>query len=671
MKRVTGCIVHPGVSVMEHTVVSCRILIPAALAGTILASAATAGAQPSPRPETQGADAADSVVIVTATRTPQQPRAIGASVSILTSRQIEAAQSVDVAELLRQVPSIGINRNGGTGALASVRIRGAEAEQTVVLIDGVKLNDPSQPGGGFNFANLLVGDLDRIEVLRGPQSTLYGSQAIGGVINLISREARNPLEASLIVETGELDTSSIKGSVRGRTDRASYGLSAGRFESSGISAAAAGTETDSYENTALHARGALALSEALELEGQVWWSSGDVGIDGFPAPAFALADTLERSRTDDLILDGGANLTLLDGRWRTRLSLNQTTTDRDSINPGLSVPVTFVARGRNDRLELQSVFDLSPRVQLVGGVEQETARLRTASPSPFDPDPVPDVAEAEIRAAYLQAQVAPLPWLVATLGVRHSDHDRFGGATNLRLTAAASLNGGNTVVRAALADGFKAPTLFQLYSDFGNRLLEPEEAVSGEIGIEQRLLDGLLVGSLTLFKRETTNQIDFIGCFGNPNPICVGRPFGTYDNVARSEAEGFEATVDFRPLPTLSLAATLSGLDARNAATGTPNFDRRLPRRANNTASLTAGWQPTGRLDLSASWSRVGDSFDNASNTARLAGYDLVTVRASYALTRRIRVFGRIENATDEVYQTSRGYGAQPRQISAGLHASF
>jgi vitamin B12 transporter len=669
MHRVTGCVLQTGTPVMEHTVVSNQLLATTTLATILVAGASPAFAQSGP-PDPD-ANPGEAFIIVTATRTPQPPQAVGASVTVLTTRQIEAAQSVDIADLLKTVPGIGINRNGGTGAVASVRIRGAEADQTVVLIDGVKLNDPSQPGGGFNFANLLVGDLDRIEVLRGPQSTLYGSQAIGGVVNLISRRAQAPVEGGVMAEAGELATTSARAYVRGRGERYHYGISAGRFDSDGISAAATGTETDSYENKALHARGGWTFNPVLAVDGQVWWSSGDVGIDGFPAPVFALADTQERSKTDDLIVNGAANLTLLDGRWRTRLSLNQTTTDRDSIDPTLSVPLTFVARGRNERAELQSVLDLTGRLQLVGGFELASETLRTAAPSSFDPDPIPARAKADTSAIYLQVQATLLPWLVTTLGVRHSDHDRFGGATNLRATAAASLNGGNTILRAAIADGFKAPTLFQLYSDFGNQLLEPEEAVSGEIGIEQRLLEGQLVGGLTLFQRQTTNQIDFIGCFGNTTPICIGRPFGTYDNVARTEARGAEASLDYRPMANLGFAITLTRLDARNTAEGSPNFDRRLARRAETTASITADWNPTDRLDLSATWAYVGDSFDNASNTARLAGYDLVTLRASYSLSDQVRLYGRIENATDEIYQTSRGYGAPPRQASVGIHASF
>lgn len=628
----------------------------------VSAVAAPALAQTAPAAET---------IIVTATRTPQKPAATGASVAVLDAAAIRAAGGAPVVDLLRDVPGVSFSRNGGVGSVTSVQIRGAESDQTVVLIDGVKLNDPSQPGGGFNFANLLLGDLDRIEVLRGPQSTLYGSQAIGGVVNLITREATRPLEASLAAETGELETASLRGAVRGAAGALRYGLSAGRFETGGISAAAAGRERDGYENTAAQARAAYQLSPALGLEARVWWSQGEVGIDGFPAPAFVLADTPERSRTEERILYGAANLTTLEGRWRTRLSLSQTTTDRESRNPALSVPITFDARGVNDRVDLQSVLDLTAQVQIVAGYEHETASFRTASPSVATPNPRPATAEVDSQAFYAQIQARPTPGLTVTLGARATDHERFGEAVNLRATLAWAINDGATILRAAAADGFKAPSLFQLLSNFGNVSLQPEEATSVEVGVEQALFDRRLIAALTWFDRSATNQIDFVSCFRNPAAFCVNRPFGTYDNIARTKADGLEATLEFRPIDALSLTAGLATLDARNDAGGSANFNRRLARRPDQTSFLTASWRFGPGREVSATLSRIGDSFDNASNSVRLPGYELVTLRASWAVSERWSVQARIENVGDETYQTTAGYGSPPRQAFLGLHADF
>ncbi|MFN5553428.1 MAG: TonB-dependent receptor plug domain-containing protein [Hyphomonadaceae bacterium] len=610
-------------------------------------------------------------IVITATRTPTRASRVGSSVTVIDTPAIARAQSIPVIDLLRDVPGVAFSRTGGVGSLTTVRIRGAESDQTVLLIDGVKLNDPSGPGGGFNFANLLVGNLERIEVLRGPQSTLYGSQAMGGVVQIITRSGDVPFGASVTLEGGDLNTKRARGSVRGQFGDLSYVLAAGQFETDGVSSAKAGKERDGYKNTLAQSRLDYAFNDHLSLEARVFWSDSEVGIDGFPAPSFVLADTLERSKTEELIVYTGANLTLLDGRSRTRFGISETQTDRTNLNPTLAVQNTFVGNGTNRRAEFQSSLDVTPQFQIVGGGEFEQSRLRTASPSVSNPNPNPLRAKSELSALYLQGQASPASWLTATLGVRWTDHDSFGEALNTRATLAASLNQGNTIVRAALADGFKSPTPFQLFSNFGNAKLQPEEASSVEIGVEQAWFSRRLIGSITYFQRDTVNQIDFVSCFGNTAAICVGRPSGTYDNIARTKADGTEFTLEAKPTPQLSLSAGFATLDARNKVRGTANFNRLLPRRAKETGFTTIGYVFDFGLDVSATYSRIGDSFNNASNTVVIKGYDLVTLRASQKVNAHWTVFARVENAGDEIYETITGYGSPRRQTLVGLRATF
>lgn len=613
-------------------------------------------------------------VVVTATRTPQSPERIGASVIVIPAAELERRQTGQVVDVLRDAPGVAFSRNGGLGAVTSVRIRGAEGDQTVVLIDGVKLNDPSQPGGGFNFANLFADDLERIEVLRGVQSTLYGSQAIGGVVNLIGRAPGGPLAASALLEAGELGTTRARASARGTFGALGLSATVSRSETDGISAfsqARGGRERDGFEQTAARLSARYALGDAVAIGAQVWWADSEVGIDGFPAPAFALADTPERSATEELITALSVETTSLGGRWRNRIVASQTTTDRDSLNPALSFPLTFTARGRNERIEWLSTFDATDRLQIVGGAETETASLRTASPSVANPNPRPLVAEADLNAVWLQAQASPTDWLTATLGVRRSDNDRFGEAINVRATLAAAFNNGSTIVRASAADGFKAPTPFQLFSSFGNATLLPEEATSIEAGVEQALLGGALRGGLTWFRRDATNQIDFISCFGVTSPICVGRPFGTYDNIQKVKAEGVEATLDWRPTERLTLTAGYASLDARNRTGGSANFGRLLPRRPETMLSVSAGCVFAFGLDVSATWTSIGDSFDDPANRRLLPGYELIALRASQKITDRWTAFARVENASDETYETTTGYGSPPRQAFIGVRAAL
>jgi vitamin B12 transporter len=610
-------------------------------------------------------------IVVTATRSAQPLSKVGASISIIDAKAISQSQATSVVDVLRDMPGLGISRNGGVGSLTSVRVRGAESDQTVLLLDGIKLNDPSGPGGGYNFGNLLVGDIARIEVLRGPQSTLYGSQAIGGVINIITRSGDVPFAASGEAETGGLSSNRIRGSVRGKSGALDYAFAASHFETDGISAAASGKEADSFINDGAQGRLSFALGDNLELEARAIWSKSDVGIDGFPPPTYAFSDTVERSKTEELIVYGGALLRSLDGRLQTRLGLSQTTTDRINSDPTLTTPTTFIATGTNKRLDLQSTFDLTPFVQIIAGGELEEASLKTASPSGFNPNPLPLRATTQLGALYVQGQASPTSWLTATLGARWSDNDRFGRALNTRATLAASFNEGHTIVRAGIADGFKAPTPFQLFSAFGTVTLKPEEASSIEFGVEQAFFNRRLIGAITAFERETTNQIDFISCFGNPLALCFNRPFGTYDNVAKAKANGLELTLEAKPNEHFSLTAGYSTLDARNRVQGSANFNRQLPRRAKVTGFVTAAYSFGFGLDVSATYSRTGASFNNASNTVRLAGYDLIGIRVSQKIGDHWSVFARVENASDEDYQTAAGYGSPPRQTFVGLRANF
>ena len=614
---------------------------------------------------------ASETIIVTATRTPQLAAKVGASVTVLTNQAILRAQSVPVIDLLRDVPGVGFSRNGGIGGVTSVRLRGAEADQTVVLIDGVKINDPSSPGGGYNFANLLVGDIDRIEVLRGPQSTLYGSQAMGGVIQIITRRGDVPFAGSLTLEGGDLASYHARASVLGTVDALSYAANFGHFETKGISAAVAGSERDDFKSDQANGRLSYQLTPSLEVEGRAFWTKSDAGNDGFPAPLFVLADTLERAKTEELVVYAGANLNLLDGRSRTRLGLSQSQIERESLNTALTPATTFIGKGTNQTLELQSTLDVTPQFQLVGGGEIEEAHLRTASPSRANPNPIPLRASSDLSALYIQAQASPAPWLTTSFGARWTHNDRFGDALNARATLVASFNEGNTLVRAGAANGFKAPTPFQLFSNFGNPTLAPEEAGSVEFGVEQALFSRRLIGAITFFDRDTTNQIDFISCFRNPIDICVGRPGGTYDNIARTKAEGLEASLEAKPSDRLSLSIGYSTLNARNKVEGSANFNRRLARRPEETSFVTVSYDFPFGLDVSATMSRIGDSFDDAANSRPLKSYELLTLRASQKLGDNWSIFGRIENAGDEIYQTTTGYGSPRQQSWIGLRASF
>jgi vitamin B12 transporter len=644
-------------------------LITGAAAAALLLAAQSAAAQ---TPDRHAASVADATllddVVVTANRSAQAAQRVGQSVTVLTGDEIEASQPVSVSDLLIRTPGVSQSRNGDVGASTSLRIRGAETDQTVVVIDGVKLNDPSGPGGGFNFGNLLINDIGRIEVLRGAQSTLWGSQAIGGVVNIVTARPTEPFQAHLSAEGGSRGTTYFRSGVGGDTDRLTWRLSASRFETDGFSAFVGGTEDDGYRSYGLSGRADIRLTDVVSLDLRAVYSDGTGDIDGFPAPTFAFGDTRETSRTQELVSYTGLTVNLLDGRFSNRLAYAYTRTDRFSENPDQAgTTTTFDAEGENRRWEYQGVFVLREGWTATFGAEREDSEFRAASPS---------AEEVSIDGAYVQVQAEVIDGLTLTGGARRDEHETYGGKTLGQAAVAWSVNDGRTILRASFGQGFKAPSLFQLYSDFGNLGLEPEEADGWDAGVEQALFDGALRLSATYFARETTNQVDFVSCASTATldtaPLCFRngvRRFGYYDNIALTEADGVELEALLR-LGSLSVDANYTHTRTENRTPG-PNLGRRLARRPEDQANLVVGYVWPIGLSTSIAVQHAGDSFDNASNSVRLDRYTLIDLRAAYPVNETLEVYARVENVGDEVYETVRGYGVPGRGAFVGVRARF
>lgn len=604
-------------------------------------------------------------IIVSANRTQQSTSEVAQSVTVITLDEIVTRQSVGVADLLRSVPGITVTSNGGLGTTTSVNIRGAESDQTVALIDGVKLNDPSTPGGGFNFGNLLTGNIERIEVVRGSQSVLWGSQAIGGVVNIVTRAPTEKLALNLAGEYGWRDTARVVGNVSGKFGPVSASVGAGYLRTDGFSTfneTRGGKERDGYRNFGGYSKFNIALSDAVSVDLRGWYSDGKVGIDGFPPPTYSFGDTPEFARTRELIGYAGLNASLFDGRFRNRIAYTLTDTRRRNIDlTGGTEFETFNAKGRNERFEYQGNLDITDAASATFGAETEKASFRTSSyGSPSA------IASARINSFYGQLSAKPVAGLTLSAGLRHDDHDTFGGKTTFSTSVLFTPNEGNTVLRASYGEGFKTPSLYQLFSDYGNKALKPESARSWDAGITQKLLDGKIEVGATWFHRDTRNLINFISCRLPLTGICLGRPNGTYDNVAKARAQGLEFTLALKPVDALRVQANYGYVDAINAMTGLD-----LTRRPRHSVNVSADYDWAFGLKTGATITHVGASFDNAANTRKLNGYVLVDLRVAFPVTHNLELYGRIENLFNEQYETSYRYGTPRRAAYAGVRLAF
>lgn len=607
-----------------------------------------------------------SEIVASATRSPQSVSRIGSSVTVIDAKQIRERQAPLIGDLLIQTPGVSMTRNGGAGAAATINIRGAEGRHTVVIIDGVKLNDPSAPQGGFSFGNLLTGDVSRIEVLRGAQSTLWGSQAIGGVVNIVTAEPEPGFAADVTVEAGQRDTQYLRLGVNGGSERASLRLAGGLFHTDGFSSFATGTEKDGYDNVGVSGRFNAKLTDTASLDIRAVYSDGENEFDGFAG------DSAEYGKTRELVAYSGLNLALLDGRFRNRVGYAYTDTDRKNFDPTLAPDdLTFAAVGQNRRLEYQGSFAIAEGYDATFGAETEKSRFSAASFFPGFPSP-PALGRSRTDSVYAQLQGDVLPGLTLTGGVRYDHHDVFGDQTLGQAALAWTLHDGATVLRASFGQGFRAPSLYELYSEYGNTTLQPEEADSWDASIAQRLLDGALVVSATYFGREATNEINFFSCVSPADPLCSvgGVPrFGYYANVQETKAKGVELAVEYHPTQAFSLSANYTVTEAQFAAG--PNLGKQLVRRPKQMGNLHLNYAWPNDLVTTASVRYVGDVFTNAANTVRLESYVVVDLRGSYPVADDIEIFGRVENLFDEDYRTVPNFGTAGRGAFAGVRARF
>ena len=591
------------------------------------------------------------LIVVTATGADQRFDESGQAITVLNRALIETRQRTSISDLLATTPGITATRAGGPGQTTAVRIRGAEDAQTLVLIDGVRVNDPSSPGGAFDFGNLLTVNIDRIEVLRGPNSVPWGSQAIGGVVNIVTAAIEG---ANLRAEYGYNNAKQLVGQAGARLGPVTATLGGGYFDDDGISAFKGGTERDGFRQYAANSRVGVDFSDTVSLDLRGYFADSRAQFDGNqPTFPFGQTDTAEFSTTQQVFGYAGVNVRL--GALKNRIAFTLSDTARDSFDPAFGTAPSFIARGRVERFEYQGDAAISDAIRAVFGLEHETSRFRDDF----------DRYSTRTSSAYAQAIVKPVDALTLTGGVRVDDHKTYGTKTTLSANAAMRVGEGTTL-RASYGEGFKAPTLFQLFSAFGNDTLRPETARSYDIGIEQSLVADTLNVGVTAFHRDTVNQIDFLSCFGSTNPRCSSRPFGFYDNIARTRAQGIEAFIEARPTATLIVTANYSYIDATNRVTGAP-----LLRRPKNSINAGIDWTPRAWLKLGASVQMVSDSVDGFGGGIALDGYTLASVRAAVPIGNQFELYGRIENLTNERYETVSGYGTPGRNAHVGVRAKF
>ncbi len=597
-------------------------------------------------------------VIISDTRTEKSVGSSASSVTVITAKEIQERQLVNVGDALRHVAGVDVRQTGGPGTQSSVFIRGANSQHTLVMIDGVQVNHPSI--GGFDFADLTTENIERIEIVRGPQSTLYGSDAMGGVINIVTRKGSGPPSASYLLEGGRYDTGRGVFSVSGSTDSIDYSAALSHSESAGFSHAAAGTEPDSYMNSTLSVKLGTAIGGdgRAELTGRYTLAQDEV--DGFDtAPPFGPVDdanTWQRRRELVVALSEEKPLTTW---WNQRLVVS--TTRSQYVNKFF---VTFPAPAyvinefdaRTNRLDWQHDLSIAEPLLLTIGSEYKGQRGENGGD--------PSDHAMTIYAFFVQAQVTLPEGLSLVTGVRRDANNRFGSVFTYKTAIAYLFAPTQTKVRASLGTGFHAPSFQDLYFPlFANPNLRAESSQTVEAGVEQAFWNRRLVIDVTHFRTLFDDLIQFAFDPVNCDPILAPFAFCPL-NVAQARSEGQEVIVTIAPIPQATFMASYTHTTAKDTTT-----DMLLVRRPRSKASFGVTVKPIAALVLTADVDFVGRRLDT---TGAMAGrYWLARATGSYAVTRALQIFGRIENATDKDYQDVLGFNTSGRALYGGVRGTF
>jgi vitamin B12 transporter len=619
-------------------------------------------------------------LVVTATRVATPVSEVGSSVTVISREQIESRQPEYVLDVLRGVPGLDVVRQGGLGQQTSVFLRGANSTHTLVLIDGIEINDPSNPGRSFDFANLPADNVERIEIVRGPGSTLYGSDAMGGVINIISRKGSGKPAVTLNAEGGSFQTHSEKLSIRGGTERLSYSVVGSYLSSDGISAADkkyGNDEKDGYDRKAFSARLGLAATEALDFDVFYHYLDSEADLDTFGGPNGDDPNNTFNSRSNYFRTE--ANLSLFDRFWEQTLGFSLTDYERsNSDDPDSDHPYDSTRTHYDSQLykvDWQHNLAINPANMLTLGAEYQEEKAKSRDERTFldysSGQPTTSTnsfpkKSANITGYYLQDQFQLGENFVATAGLRLDDHSRFGSHETWRMTLSYLVPATGTRFRATYGTAFKAPTLAQLYENsawvVGNPDLDPEKSRGWDVGIEQALWQERMTFGATWFENRFKKLINTLW---NPETFKY-----EYENVDKARTKGLELTLSVRPRDDVSILAGYTYTDTENLETG-----EELLRRPRNKYNLAVHYRiPVGgevQLDILHVGKRDDIDSEDWSQVKALEAYTVVNLAAAYDLSTRVRLTGRVENLFDEDYEEVSGFGTPGVAGYLGARLSF
>jgi vitamin B12 transporter len=611
-------------------------------------------------------------VVVSATKTPTPISQVTSAVDVITEEDLQKRHIKTVVDALRFSQGLAVFSSGGPGTTANVRIRGGSDTHTLVLIDGAIVNSATL--GSYNFANLTTDNIERIEILRGAQSMLYGSDAIGGVVNIITKRGTGTPQVNGFFEGGSFGSLREGGGVSGQKGPVDFSFTLSRWDFTGFSAAdyrLGATERDAYRNWTASAKVGVTLPHDGRLEFVFRWMNSDIRLDNISSPPQDVFGS--KTREQELIF-GAAYEQRLTAWWSQKLTLardhNESlfipgTSQRDLFTGVSSVPFGTPNETRvvSNRIEVQENFQIFKPLAVTAGYQLRDQQGENDT----------GLSNKIIRsnAGFAEAKLNLWDRAFATAGVRYDSYNVFGDATTYRLTAGYLVKETGTKFRTSYATGFRAPTMNQLFfPNFGNPNLGPEKSLSFDAGVDQYFFGDRVRISAGYFWNRYRDLI----VVALNEPSCA--PFSTFLacplNIGSAVSKGYEMSLGVVILRDHPWAKQLEIQGQyTNTMTRDESTDLRLPRWPVDQWTGLILYRPVEPLLITLSVRYVGSRFNDVQNKEPMKAFDVWTITASYDITKQLQLYTRAENVFNEKYQEILNAGTPVSSIYAGLNARY
>lgn len=603
-------------------------------------------------------------ILVSASLLPITSKRSANAITIIGSDQIKNRAVVSVSDLLRDVAGLAVSRSGVQGSQTQIRVRGGEANHLLVLIDGVEVNNPSQ-NDEFNWGNLVASDIERIEVIRGPQSSMLGSDAMAGVVNIITRSADQPLSTNIFSEIGSFNTQNNGISIGLKDGAFDMRLGISDLQTDGDNISRSGSEKDGYENTNLNLKSGWRVSNQLNLTLAARQSDGinefdaDINFDSLIDDQDDLSKFL--SSTKRLKADYSS----LDGHWQHQLSIARSTNENAEFNGNIPGTATYSNKDQQRLVSSLLWGELNHRLSFLVEREEEKFQQRGVINDYgifgiYDPNQKRS-RDTDSMALEYRADISDK--LTVAASTRYDDNSEFNTGNTSRIEAIYQIND-SLRMRSAYGTAIKNPTFterFGFYTNFiGNPSLEPEQSSNWELGIDQQFLGGHSSISFTLFNSELENEID--GNFVDP----VTFRYTSVNRAGLSKRQGMELTTLNQFNDAVSLNFSYTYTDAVESDGNDRYVDE--VRRPRHTGSLNLSWQVKDTLHINTNAQHNGSQIDVVyPENVKLADYTLINLSANYKATQNLDIYIRFDNLFDESYEEVFSYQTLGFSANVGI----